>query len=125
MRLHLFSLPQIPRGEVAASRMHGFYADAALLPAAGLDALIITGAEPRADDLRDEPYWEGLTQLMDWAEEGVISTYFSCLAAHAAVLHRDNIVRRRLTRKMSGVFATRRATFRMRSTEPIEVPPNF
>jgi homoserine O-succinyltransferase len=76
-----------------------------LLPAAGLDALIIAGAPPRAGDLRAEPYWDGLTRLIDWADGGVLSTYFSCPAAHAAVLHRDGIARRKLTRKLSGVFA--------------------
>jgi homoserine O-succinyltransferase len=108
VRLHLFSLPEIPRGEVARSRMEGFYENAALLPAAGLDALIITGAEPRTQNLRDEPYWRALAHLIDWAEIGTISTYFSCLAAHAAVLHLDNIARRPLDVKLSGVFASER-----------------
>ena len=107
VRLHLFSLPQIPRSDAVQSRMEGFYANAALLPAAGLDALIITGAEPRAADLRQEPYWESLTQLVDWADQGVISTYFSGRAAHAAVLHRDAIDSRPLPRKLSGVYTTR------------------
>ncbi len=105
VRLHLFSMAQIPRSEEAASRMEGFYADAATLPAAGLDALIVTGAEPRAGDMRREPYWDALTHLVDWAEIGTISTWFSCLAAHAAVLHLDNIERQPLAKKLSGVFA--------------------
>jgi homoserine O-succinyltransferase len=109
VRLHLFSLPQIRRGDAVLARMAGFYADAALLPAAGLDALIVTEAEPRADDLRDEPHWNALARVMDWAESGVISTYYSGLAAHAAVLHRDGIACRKLTRKLSGVFAVRPA----------------
>jgi homoserine O-succinyltransferase/O-acetyltransferase len=108
VRLHLFSLAEIPRGEVAASRMEGFYADAATLPMAGLDALIVTGAEPRADDLRAEPYWPALSHLVDWAEIGTISTLFSCLAAHAAVLHLDNIARQPLPQKRSGVFTADR-----------------
>ena len=81
--------------------MEGFYADAASLPAAGIDALIVTGAEPRTADLRDEPYWQALAHLIDWAEIGTVSTLFSCLAAHAAVLHLDGIVRRPLPRKLS------------------------
>ena len=48
-----------------------------------------------------------MAQLVDWADDGVISTYFSCLAAHAAVLHRDGIARQPLARKLSGVFAAR------------------
>ena len=109
VRLHLFAMPEIPRGEVAISRMEGFYADVAALPGAGMDALIITGAEPHTDGLNDEPYWRALTRLMDWAEGGTVSTLFSCLAAHAAVLHFDGIVRRPLPKKISGVFASLRA----------------
>ena len=104
VRLRLFSLRSIPRGELARSRMEGFYADAAFLQAANIDALIITGAEPAAADLRDEPYWAALAHLIDWAEIGTISTLFSCLAAHAAVLHLDGIARRTLPAKLSGIY---------------------
>jgi homoserine O-succinyltransferase len=114
VRLHLFSLSDIPRGDLARSRMEGFYAEASPLPGAGMDGLIVTGAEPGAGDLRDEPYWPALSHLVDWAEIGTVSTYFSCLAAHAAVLHLDNIPRRKLPQKLSGVFAAERG-----ETDPI------
>ena len=71
--------------------MEGTYAGAASIAHAGLDALIVTGAEPLASDLRDEPYWNSFTSLTDWAKANTISTVFSCLAAHAAVLHLDSI----------------------------------
>ena len=109
VRLHLFAMPEVPRGEAALSRMDGFYADVATLPDAGMDALIITGAEPHTEGLNDEPYWRALTRLMDWAEGGTVSTLFSCLAAHAAVLHFDGIPRRPLPKKIGGVFASLRA----------------
>jgi homoserine O-succinyltransferase len=108
VQLHLFSLAAIERGELALSRMEGFYAAAETLPMAGIDALIITGAEPRAADLKDESYWPSLAHLIDWAEIGTISTLFSCLAAHAAVLHLSGIARAALPRKMSGIFTAAR-----------------
>jgi homoserine O-succinyltransferase len=104
VRLRLFSLHSIERGEQARSRMAGFYDDAGFLQAANIDALIVTGAQPAAADLRDEPYWRELTDLIDWAETGTLSTLFSCLAAHAAVLHLDGIARRPLAAKLSGVY---------------------
>jgi homoserine O-succinyltransferase len=70
-----------------------------------LDGLIVTGTEPRASRLEDEPYWLSLTKLIDWAEGHTISTVWSCLAAHAMVLHLDGIHRQPLPRKLSGVFA--------------------
>jgi homoserine O-succinyltransferase len=109
VQLRLFSLPQIERGELALSRMDGFYADADTLPTAGIDALIVTGAEPCADGLRQENYWDALAHLVDWAEIGTISSLFSCLAAHAAVEHLSGIARQKLPRKLSGVFAVDRA----------------
>ena len=108
VRLRLFSLRTIARGEEARSRMSGFYDDAGFLHAANIDALIVTGAQPGAADLREEPYWAELSHLIDWAEIGTISTLFSCLAAHAAVLHLDGVARRPLPRKLSGVYDSMR-----------------
>jgi homoserine O-succinyltransferase len=104
VRLHLFSFSQTLRSDGTRARMQGFYADAALLPDAGLDALIVTGAEPRPGDMRDDPSWPALVRLIDWAESGTVSTLYSCLAAHAAVLHLDGIERRPLRQKLRGVF---------------------
>jgi homoserine O-succinyltransferase len=108
VRLRLFNLRSLPRGEQARARMEGFYDDAAFIQAANVDALIVTGAEPKSGDLRDESYWPELAQLIDWAEIGTISTLFSCLAAHAAVLHLDGVPRRALPKKLSGVFSRAR-----------------
>jgi homoserine O-succinyltransferase len=69
-----------------------------------IDALIVTGAEPRAASLMEEPYWNQLAQLIDWAERHTISTFWSCLAAHAAALRIDGLVRRKLDEKLSGIF---------------------
>jgi homoserine O-succinyltransferase len=103
VRLRLFSMQSIPRGEQMRSRMAGFYDDAAFLQAANIDALIVTGARPSTADLRDEPYWQELAQLIEWAETGTISTLFSCLAAHAAVLKVDGIGCRTLPAKLCGI----------------------
>jgi len=69
------------------------------------DALIVTGAEPRAAVMTEEPYWPVLAELADWAGAHTVSVIWSCLAAHAAVFHLDGIMRRRLGDKLSGVFA--------------------
>ena len=104
VRLHLFSLKEIPRGSVARSYLAGRYGDLQALEGARLDGLIVTGAEPAAESLTEEPYWQALTRVIDWAEHNTASTVFSCLAAHAAVLHLDGIARRRLTPKRFGLF---------------------
>jgi homoserine O-succinyltransferase len=110
IRLHLFSFPEIARSETMRSRMEGFYGDASTIPQAQIDALIITGAEPRMADLREEPYWESFTRLTDWAKSGTVSAVFSCLAAHAAVFHLDGVARHLLPEKLSGVFDCEQVT---------------
>jgi homoserine O-succinyltransferase len=104
VRLRLFGLETLPRASEARRDMAARYRDARDLGAGPQDALIVTGAEPRASELPLEPYWRELTFVLDWAETHTISTLLSCLAAHAAVLHRDGIVRRKLPAKRSGVY---------------------
>lgn len=124
VRLRLFCLGALERSADTRSRMAGFYDDAAFLPAANIDALIITGAQPSTADLREETYWRELTQLIDWAQTGTVSTLFSCLAAHGAVLHLDGIERRALPQKLSGIYESSRAEddplfFNTRSSVPV------
>ncbi len=109
VRLQLFALPEVPRGEKLRVEMAGRYRDARMLWDAPLDGLIVTGTEPRAASLKDEPYWATLATVIDGARRHTASTVWSCLAAHAAVLHLDGIERCRLARKMFGVFECRMA----------------
>jgi len=104
VRLHFFALAEIPRGDAEGARLRAAYADTGELERIRLDGLIVTGCEPRAEHLTDEPYWNGLADVVDWAEHNTVSTIWSCLAAHAAVLHLDGIDRRRLAEKRSGMF---------------------
>ncbi len=105
VRLRLFGLETLPRAREARRAMADEYRAAGALKTQAQDALIVTGAEPRAPDIRREPFWSELTFVLDWAEAHSISTLLSCLAAHAGVLHRDGIVRRRLPAKYSGVYS--------------------
>jgi homoserine O-succinyltransferase len=103
VNIHLFHIPEIPRGRSAAAHLDVNYRKISDLYRTPLDGLIVTGAEPR-NVLSQEPYWEPMRDVIDWAERNTISSIFSCLAAHAAVLHLDGIERRRLSTKCSGVF---------------------
>jgi homoserine O-succinyltransferase len=104
IHLHCFSLPSVKRSPQARALMAGRYTDIADLGRLPLDGLIVTGAEPIAPTLPEEPFWKDLTDVIDWAEANTRSAIWSCLAAHAAVLHLDGIERQRLTRKCSGVY---------------------
>ncbi|MBB2962998.1 homoserine O-succinyltransferase [Methylobacterium sp. R2-1] len=103
--LRLFSLDAVPRGPLGRAHLDRFYATQDALTDAGLDALVVTGAEPKAKRLADEPFFPALAAVVDWAAASGVPTLFSCLAAHAAVLHLDDIERRPLPTKHSGVYA--------------------
>jgi homoserine O-succinyltransferase len=106
IRLRLSYLPEVPRGAATREQLaSGQYWPIDTLLREPLDALIVTGLEPVAPLLKDEPYWDRLGQLVRWAETNTTSSIWSCLAAHAAVEHLDGIRRRRLENKRSGVFS--------------------
>jgi homoserine O-succinyltransferase len=104
IRLKLFSLPNVPRGERGLQHLRNFYHGLDELWNNHFDALIMTGTEPLQSDLRQEPYWHELTEVLDWAERHTTSTILSCLAAHAGVLHSDGVPRQPLPDKQFGVF---------------------
>jgi len=108
VRIKLYSLPGIPRGERGQQHLNDFYFHFDDLWNSRFDAVIVTGTEPCSPNLRDEPYWPVLAELLDWAERNTVSAVLSCLAAHASVLHSDGIDRHKLSDKQFGVFASSR-----------------
>jgi homoserine O-succinyltransferase len=104
-RLRCYTLSNVPRGETARQTIARSHEDIEALYARRADALIVTGSEPRADKLESEPYWDDFARLVDWARVHTISTLWSCLAAHGAVLRLDGVKRRRAREKITGVFA--------------------
>jgi homoserine O-succinyltransferase len=102
--LRLFALGGVARGEAAQAHMRGRYRAAEALPDAGLDGLIVTGTEPRAPELDQEPYWPALAKVIDWSHQTGMPTVWSCLAAHAAVQRLSRVCRQPLPAKLSGVF---------------------
>ena len=110
IHLHCFSLPSVKRSLQAKQLMDGRYTDIADIGRLHIDGLIVTGAEPIAAALDQEPFWKDLTAIIDWAETNTRSAIWSCLAAHAAVLHLDGIERQRLDVKCSGVYDCAKVT---------------
>jgi homoserine O-succinyltransferase/O-acetyltransferase len=110
VQLKLFSMPGVPSSDWRRDHLNAHYLDFDELWNTRLDGLIVTGTEPRAADLAAEPYWRQLSKLVDWAEENTAATVWSCLAAHAAVLHLDGIKRSPLSAKCFGLFEHTKAS---------------
>lgn len=104
IELSLYSLPGVPRGEFGTEHIDNYYSNVETLWDTKLDGLIVTGREPSTPNLEEEPYWESLTRVVEWAQNNTYSTIWSCLAAHAAVLYLDGIRRVKSNQKKFGVF---------------------
>jgi homoserine O-succinyltransferase len=104
VHLKFFALPTVPRTERGRHHLAKSYLDIEDLWKSDLDGLIVTGTEPKATNLIDEPYWAEFTRVVDWAEYNTNTTIWCCLASHAAVLHLDGIGRTPLGEKCFGLF---------------------
>jgi len=72
--VHPFTLPELERSKDAAAHLEKYYESFEDIKNAGLDALIITGANVIGPDLSNQVFWEPLIKVIDWAEENVTST---------------------------------------------------
>ena len=105
--LHPFTLPTLPRGNKAQAHIAQFYESFDEIREKGLDALIITGANVSHPNLADEPFWQPLIEVIDWAWDNVTSTLCSCLATHAVMQFRHGQTRVKQPQKIWGVFEHR------------------
>ena len=102
-----FSLPELARGGDTRAYIERYYSRFGDLRRAGLDALIITGANVANPKLDEEAFWEPLVEVVRWAEDNVASILCSCLATHALLKHLHGIDRQPLPGKRWGVYEHR------------------
>ena len=105
--VHPFSLAGLERSADARAHIERWYEPFERIREQGLDGLIITGANVAGRNLADEPFWEPLIEVVDWAYENVTSTLCSCLATHAVMQFRYGQTRQPLPAKRWGVYSHR------------------
>ena len=105
--MHPFTLKEMERSPAAVEHVEKYYDSFDRLREDGLDALIITGANVTHPDLSQEPFWDPLIGVIDWASENVTSILCSCLATHAVMEFHHGQKRRPLGFKRWGVFPHR------------------
>ena len=105
--VHPFGVRSQERGARACAHMSAYYREFEELQAEGLDALVITGANPANPDLSRESFWPGMVEVMDWGRIHVCSIVCSCLATHAVLEFYHGIERIALPRKRWGVYSHR------------------
>ena len=102
--IHPFSLANISRSPDTAAYIARYYETFDTLREQGLDALIITGANVQGPELAEQPFWQPLQTVLDWAAETVTSTLCSCLATHAVLQSRYQQPRQPQATKTWGVY---------------------
>ena len=105
--VHPFTFPQIPRSAGTREHIDQYYSSFEELQEQGLDALILSGANPAKSEITEEPFWEPLVEVVEWAKDNVCSVMCSCLATHAIVQQLWGIYRYPLPRKRWGVYSNR------------------
>ena len=68
------------------------------------DGLIITGAPVELLEYEEVENWDELCQVMEWSKENVHSTFHICWGAQAGLYYHYGIPKRRLEKKLSGVY---------------------
>jgi homoserine O-succinyltransferase len=105
IRVHPFTVAAEHRGEEARRHIAEHYETFGEVKEAGVDALVVTGANPAEDELEREAFWEGLGDVLDWATSSTRSILCSCLATHAVLQKYRGMRRRRLPQKRWGVYS--------------------
>jgi len=95
----------LKRGAEGQAYVDQYYETFEQIKAQGLDALIISGAQPVQPELCNEPFWAPLIEVIDWAYENVTSTLCSCLATHAVMQFRYQQKRKLRGFKRWGVYS--------------------
>lgn len=99
-----FTVEAGDRAAIAREHIKTYYSNFAGLQAGGLDALIITGANPARDDITTEPFWRPMLEVIDWGREHGCSTLCSCLATHAVLHYYHDKMRVELPERQWGVY---------------------
>lgn len=105
--MHPFTIEGLPRGDEAQAHIDRYYEPFGKIRQEGLDGLIISGANVTHAHLQEEPFWQPLTEVFDWARRQVTSTLCSCLATHALIQYGYGIERTHLGFKRWGVYSHR------------------
>lgn len=87
-----------------ATHMEKFYVTFDEIKDKNIDGMIITGAPIEQLEFEEVNYWDELVKVMEWSKTHVTSTLHICWAAQAAMYYHHGIKKRRLKKKLSGVY---------------------
>ncbi|MBO5872753.1 MAG: homoserine O-succinyltransferase [Clostridia bacterium] len=88
----------------AEEHMLAFYKTFDEVKHCNFDGMVITGAPVEHLNFEEVEYWDELCTIMEWSKTHVTSTFHICWAAQAALYYHYGINKKRLDKKLFGVF---------------------
>jgi len=103
--VRLLTVPDSERGVFEQAHIDRFYHSSEGINEQSLDALLITGANPKTDDITREAFWHAMVEAMNWGRTHVKSIVCSCLATHAYMHAFHGTLRVRQPKKCWGIYS--------------------
>ena len=88
----------------SASHIKKFYQTFEEVKNNNYDGMIITGAPVEKLDFEEVNYWDELTNIFDWANTNVFSSFFICWASQASLYYYYGVEKYQLKEKLTGVY---------------------
>ena len=107
IELTLIRMTEHQAKNTAAEHMEEFYRPFSAVRGEKFDGLIITGAPIEHLPFEDVTYWDELTQVMDWTQTNVQSTFGVCWGGMALAWHFHGLPKYLLPAKAFGCFRHR------------------
>ena len=104
IELSLIRMSDYQSRNTASDHMESFYRPFRDVQDEKLDGLIITGAPIEHLPFEGVEYWEELTQVMDWTQTHVHSTFGVCWGGMAMLYHFHNVPKHLLDNKLFGTY---------------------
>ncbi|NRB01453.1 MAG: homoserine O-succinyltransferase [Rhodobacteraceae bacterium] len=102
--LHLIRMTEHRTRNTAAEHMAEFYKPFEDVRDEKFDGLIITGAPIEHLPFEEVTYWDELTEVMDWTQTNVHSTFGVCWGGMAMAYHFHGLAKHMLPHKAFGCF---------------------
>jgi len=102
--LTLIRMSEHETKNTAAEHMEEFYRPFQAIKDQKFDGMVITGAPIEHLPFEDVTYWNELTEVMDWTQTNVHSTFGVCWGGMAMINHFHNVDKHILDHKAFGCF---------------------
>jgi len=104
IELTLIRMSEHTSRNTAADHLEEFYRTFQEVKDQKFDGLIITGAPIEHLEFSDVTYWDELTEIMDWTQTNVHSTFGVCWGGMAMVSHFHGVKKHILPEKLFGCY---------------------